>query len=315
MASVYASRMDMNVPRFWCVLSLLVLATGCGSQLPADVAPNLERARRIRTEIDAGGAGAAAATAVTVEPTGWATLTGTFKIVGTPPVDEPVKPTQDLATCAPGGKAPVPGTMLVSGDGGVANVLVFLTTKAPAEAAEKWEHPDFVAQKDATLTTPFDQKECIFLSRIFPLRSTQSVQVKNSDNVGHNANIQPKGGATPQNFTIPGGQAVLYKPGGAEDAPFPVSCSIHPWMKSWMISRDNPYFAISDASGAFKIENLPAAEGLKLEFRGWHERANFLQNVTVDGEPVAWKKGRFEVELVPGETKNLEITIDASQFK
>ncbi len=294
-------------------MMLLAVAAGCGPQLPVNLAPNLKRAELIRAEIDTGGASTAAGP-VLVEPTGWASLTGTVKLVGAPVAEDPLKVTQDLGTCAPGGKAPVAGTVQVGGDGGLANVLFFLTTATPTDDP-KWEHPDFAESKEAVLPRPFDQKACLFLDRIYPMRATQTVVVKNSDNVGHNANIQPKSGAKPENFTIPGGQSVNYKPGGATNDPFPVSCSIHPWMKSWMMSRPNPYFGVSDSSGTFKIANLPAAPGLKLEFRGWHERPGYLQKVTVDGQAVTWKKGRFEIELEPGATKNLEITIDATELK
>lgn len=300
--------------RGWCVLLAVTMIAGCGPKLPVNLGPNLKHAERIRAEIDTGATATAAAGPVLVEPTGWATLTGTIKVVGAPPAEEPLKVTQDLGTCAPGGMAPVAGTVQVAADGGLANFLVFLTTNTPADDP-KWEHPDYTENKEATLTRPFDQKSCLFLDRIFPMRASQTVIVKNSDNVGHNANIQPKSGAKPENFTIPGAQSVNYKPGGATNDPFPVSCSIHPWMKAWMISRPNPYFAVSDKTGAFKIENLPAAPGLKLEFRGWHERPGYLQKVTVDGQAVTWKKGRFEVELEPGSTKNLEITIDASTLQ
>lgn len=293
---------------------LLAVAAGCGPQLPVNLAPNMKRAELIRAEIDTGGSAAAAAGPALVEPTGWATLTGTIKLVGAAPAEDPLKVTQDLGTCAPGGKAPVAGTVQVGADGALANVLLFLTTSTPADDP-KWEHPDYAANKEATVAHPFDQKNCLFLERIFPARATQTIIVKNSDNVGHNANIQPKSGAKPENFTIPGGQSVNYTPGGATNDPFPVSCSIHPWMKAWMITRPNPYFAVSDKTGAFKIDNLPAAPGLKLEFRGWHERAGYLQKVTVDGQPVTWKKGRFELELEPGATKNLEITIDATALQ
>jgi hypothetical protein len=295
----------------WCLTLAAVCAAGCGSRLPVDLAPNMERARLIRHDIDSGAAAALASGPTLVEPTGWATLTGTFKLLGAPPVEDPLRVTSDFATCAPGGMAPAEGTIKVGPDGGLANVLVFLTTEAPAEVPG-WEHPDYEADREALRTAPFDQKTCIFLSRIYALRATQSVTVKNSDNVGHNANIQPRSGARPANFTIPGGQSAVYEPKGATNDPFPVTCSIHPWMKAWMISRNNPYFAVTDETGAFKIENLPAAAGLKLEFRGWHERGGYLQKVTVDGQAVQWKRGRFEVELTPGDAKHLEITIDAS---
>jgi hypothetical protein len=294
----------------------LVVIAGCGQKLPVNRAPNLVRAEIIRADIDAGGA-AAAAGPVLVEPTGWATLTGRFKVNGTPTPDQPLKVDKDQNVCAPpGGMAPVAGTVLLSGDGGLKNVLVFLSTNTPADDPDKkWEHPDYAANKEATLAHPFDQKNCVFLDRIYAMRATQTTSVKNSDSVSHNANIQPRSGAKVDNFNIPPGGAVNYKPGGATNDPFQVTCSIHTWMQTWMISRPNPYFAVTDADGNFKIENLPAAEGLKLEFRGWHERAGFLGAVTVNGTAATWKKGKFELELKPGDTQNLEVTLDAAVLK
>ncbi len=302
--------------RYWfCMAGLVAVATGCGEKLPVDLAPNIDRAQLIRAEIDTGGAVEKTAE-VLVEPQGWATLTGTFKVAGAPPTESPLKPTSDLNVCAPGGKAPVAGTIQVGAGGGLANVLIFLTTEAPKDAGDKWEHPDYAAARAATLPNPFDQKDCLFLSRIFPMRATQKVMVKNSDPVGHNANIQPKSRAKPENLLIPAGQSLPYAPGNYTDDPFPVACSIHPWMKAWMISRPNPYFAVTDENGKFTIENLPAAPGLKLEFRAWHELPGFLGKVTVDGEPETWKKGRFLIELNPEATqdKDLEVTIDATEL-
>jgi hypothetical protein len=291
----------------------LATALGCGQKLPVNRAPNLVRAELIRADIDAGGA-AAAAGPVLVEPTGWATLSGRFKVNGTPTPDQPLKVDKDQNVCAPGGMAPVAGTVLMSGDGGLQNVLVFLSTNTPADDA-KWEHPDYAANKEITLERPFDQKNCVFLDRIYAMRATQTTVVKNSDSVSHNANIQPRSGAKVENSNIVPGGSFTYKPGGATNDPFPVSCAIHPWMKSWMMSRPNPYFAVTDKDGNFKIENLPAAEGLKLEFRGWHERSGFLGAVTVNGTAATWKKGKFELELKPGDTQNLDITLDAAVLK
>jgi hypothetical protein len=298
---------------FWIVSVTALAAIGCGPKLPVNRAPNMVRANLIRADIDAGGA-AAAAGPVLVEPTGWATLTGRFKVNGTPTPDQPLKVDKDQNVCAPGGMAPVPGTVLLSGDGGLKNVLVFLSTNTPVDDP-KWEHPDYAADKEATLKHPFDQKNCLFLDRIYSMRATQTAIVKNSDSVSHNANIQPRSGAKVENSNIVPGGSFTYKPGGATNDPFPVSCAIHPWMKAWMMSRPNPYFAVTDADGNFKIENLPAAPGLKLEFRGWHERCGFIGTVTVDGQAATWKKGRFDLELEPGATKNLDITLDAAVLK
>jgi hypothetical protein len=39
-----------------------------------------------------------------------------------------------------------------------------------------------------------------------------------------------------------------------------VVCDIHPWMKSWWLVADNPYFAVTDATGAYEIKDVPAGD-------------------------------------------------------
>jgi hypothetical protein len=297
----------------FCLL-LAVAVAGCGSKLPVDRPPNMGHAMTIREAIDAGAVSGGGAAKASVEPTGWATLSGTFKLVGAPPAPEQLDVKGgDLAVCAPGGKAVTVEHVQAGPGGGLKNVLVFLTTFEANNPA--WEHESYAAQKSAVLTErPFDQKACLFMDRIYALRATQTVPLLNSDPVGHNANIQPTRGAKQANVSIPANQSVNYSPGGESPEPFPVTCSIHPWMKSWMISRNNPYFAVTGEDGSFKLENLPAAAGLKLEFRVWHESSGFIETVSLNGQPANWKKGRFELELAPDASDTLEVEIDASVF-
>ncbi len=293
-------------------LLALVGLIGCGSNAPTDHPPDMKVAMLLREEFTSSDAGAAAAGPALVEPKGWATLTGKFTLTGTPPAPRQLIVDKDTAVCAPGGKAVYANEVIVDSSGGWANVLVFLNTSIPTDD-DKWINPQYDADKDATLSmNPFDQKNCEFLSHIYPMRSTQTAIVKNSDPIGHNAKIDAPSGVRSDNLLIPGGQSSTYRAGGEARAPFAVTCSIHPWMKSYMISRNNPYFAVTKPDGTFEIKGLPAGEGLKLEFCAWQEKANFLQKVTVDGKAVNWNKGKFTLEFAPDETKNLEVVIDAS---
>lgn len=286
---------------------------GCGSKLPVDYPPNMQVAMKIRSELDSGPA-AATDGAAQVTPTGWATLTGKFTLSGSAPAPIQLNADKDTSVCAPGGQKPEVSLVEVDANGGLKNVLVFLNTSIPLDDP-LWVNPSFDASKEITLPTPFDQKACLFLSRIFAARSSQTVVMKNSDPVAHNAKIDGVGSAKSDNFTIGANDQGLYRAGGEAPQPFPVSCSIHPWMKAWLISRDSPYFAITQPDGTFEIKDLPAAEeGLKLEFRAWHEVPKFVQKVTVDGAPVTWSKGKFSIELKPGDSKHIEVVIDAASL-
>lgn len=287
-------------------------ALGCARmQPPAEVVAS-DNVVALRTAFGGSAAvsSSASAAAPAAEPTGWATIKGTFKLNGTPPPRQPVTVDKDQAVCAPGGKQVLSEELVVdSASGGIKDVVIYLASKYPAGDA-KWEHPDFAAERDATLE--FDQKNCVFLSHMFAMRSTQKLKVLNSDPVGHNTNITGGGKASASNNNIPSGSSSPYVPGGESPEPFSVSCSIHPWMKAQMIVRDAPYFAVTKADGSFEIAKVPA--GVPLEFRVWQERSKFLQDVTVNGKAEKWSKGRLKTTLQPDQALVLEVAVDAAVF-
>jgi hypothetical protein len=157
----------------------------------------------------------------------------------------------------------------------------------------------------------FDQKECKFLSHVFGVTVGQPVEILNSDPVGHNTSVS---GQNTFNQMIPSGANTPYSAKKEEATPVAVSCSVHPWMRAYMLPRKNAYFAITPADGSFEIPNLPAGE--ELEIQVWHETAP--GGLFVQSEPakeLKWNnKGRFKIKLEPDETRELEIPVPASAF-
>ena len=154
----------------------------------------------------------------------------------------------------------------------------------------------------------------MFLTHVFPLVLGKTMGIKNSDNVGHNTNIDGKNGF---NQTIPAGETIDFKPQKEEAVPVSVRCSIHPWMSAYFLPRENGYVAISEEDGSFEIPNVPAGE--VLEFQVWHESAAGPGGALVLDSPEAkelkWSgKGRFKVKLAEGEEKVLELTVPAAAF-
>ncbi len=80
-----------------------------------------------------------------------------------------------------------------------------------------------------------------------------------------------------------------------------------------MITRDSPYFAVTDDDGGFEIANVPA--GVELEFRVWQQKPGFLQKVSVNGAATQWRQGRFSIMLTPDERREMSVTVDASVFQ
>jgi hypothetical protein len=300
------------LPRLALLLSAASLAAGCARYVPPAERAST-RVPVLRTAFGGSAVETTAAAATAAEPTGWATIKGTFKISGPPPDRTPLTIDKDQSVCAPGGRAVLGEKLVVdSATQGIKDVLVYLTGPAKFPVGnEKWEHPDYAKNREATLE--FDQKNCVFLSHAFAMRSKQKLKILNSDPVAHNTKVEATGKADSINAMMPAGATSLYEPRGESQEPFAVSCSIHPWMSAQMIVRDSPYFAITKPDGSFEIANVPA--GVPLEFRVWQERSKFLQAVQVNGKPETWNKGRLKLTLQPDEQKTLEVVVDASAFK
>lgn len=290
----------------WVLLALFAVGAsvvGCARPLPPDLPPNLTKASYL-SEAMGGGASAAAATAGVeqAQPTGWASLAGKFSLTeAVQPASIPVN--KDGHVC--GNSAP--NEEVVCGPNGeLRNVLIFLSTKIPSES-EPWVHPDYTASANAEVV--FDQKSCVFLSHVFPLRATQKLKIVNSDTVGHNTNIP----AFSYNKIIPEKASDLFTDVKATVQPAAVSCSIHPWMNAYVFASKTPYVAVTDPQGAFEMKNLPA--GVELEFTVWQEKVGYPSAAKVDGAEQTWKKGKFKLKLENNESKQLQVVFDAARFR
>ena len=103
-----------------------------------------------------------------------------------------------------------------------------------------------------------DQKGCVYVPHVFGMMAGQELLIKNSDATLHNIHSMPKVNKE-FNFAMP--KVVKEKKSTfakSEPAPFYVKCDVHPWMKSWVLVSDHPYFAVTDEKGNFSIEGIPA---------------------------------------------------------
>ena len=288
-----------------CVNALAaVTLAGCGSRLELGPVANARAASEIRTALggssESGGGEAAVSTG-----TGWATLRGRFVYDGTPPQMAPYAVTKEQAICSPGGRAPLEETLLVdSATGGVRNIAVFLRDATRVH--------DSAQSSDGSVV--FDQKDCVFTTHVLAVNVGQTVEIKNSDNTGHNTNVSGKNKMNP---TVPAHGAIPFVPQKEEALPAKVTCSIHPWMLAYLLPRENGYYAVTAEDGSFEIANLPAGE--ELEIQVWHESAtgpgNSLIVNTPEAKALGWSsKGRFTVKLEADQVKEIEIKVPASAF-
>lgn len=228
----------------------------------------------------------------------WGTLKGRFVYDGTPPKPQAIDTGKEPA-CAKH-KVVVEELVVNPENHGIANVVIFVSTKKVKE------HPDY--KKTANDTVAIDNNGCRFEPHIVPLRLTQSLAIKNSDPFSHNSNLAPLGDRSENPVLTPDSEYKYGKFKKAQKAPVPVACNIHPWMKGYIVVKDNPYVAVTDKDGYFELKDLPAE---KLEFTVWQEKSGYLP-AKKDWHP---KKGNFELKIKSGENDLGEIKVAAKLFE
>jgi plastocyanin len=232
----------------------------------------------------------------------WGTLKGRFVISGDVAAPAALTVDKDVEVC--GKHKLVNEEVVVADDKGVANVVVFVrdkkvTVKPELAAAAKEAKP------------VLDNLNCRFEPHVLFVQAGQELIIKNSDPVGHNSNISTVKNP-PSNNLIPAGGEVTATFGSDEAVPAQVTCNIHPWMKGWIVVRDNPYAAVSGPDGSFEIADLPAEE---LELQFWHEKAGYIGEMTIGGKKEKARRGRMKLDVKPGDNDLGEIVLDAGMFK
>ena len=138
-----------------------------------------------------------------------------------------------------------------------------------------------------TFTAPakpfiMDQKSLLFQPHVLAVPVGSTVQFLNSDKVqhnifwpsisgnkkmSHNMGTWPTGEQRPFKFETPG--------------VVPLLCNVHPEMSGFIIVSSTPYFAVTDASGNFKIADVPDGS---YTVSAWHEGMKIQSKpVTVSG--------------------------------
>jgi plastocyanin len=131
-----------------------------------------------------------------------------------------------------------------------------------------------------TVTPPsqepeMDQKGMVFIPHVLPVVKGTTVKFLNSDPYAHNV-FSPEG---KYNLgTWPTGQTREHK----FDKPgvYTQLCRVHPEMEAFIVVLDTPYFAVTDKTGKFTIEGVPAG---KYTLVAWSEKLKEgKQTVTVE---------------------------------
>ncbi len=127
-----------------------------------------------------------------------------------------------------------------------------------------------------------DQKSLLFQPHVMIVPVGSTVQFLNSDKVQHNIFWPSISGNKKRSHnmgTWPTGEERAFKYDTA--GVVPLLCNVHPEMSGFIIVSPTPYFALTDASGNFKIEGVPDGA---YTVSAWHEGMKIQSKpVTVSG--------------------------------
>jgi plastocyanin len=137
-----------------------------------------------------------------------------------------------------------------------------------------------------TQSVLIDQKGLMFMPHLTAVQQGTTVDFLNSDSVAHNVFWTSVGGNKKLGHNLgtwPKGQKKSFKfddPGAV-----PLLCNVHPEMSAYIVVSPTPYFAVTDKSGDYKIENVPDGS---YTVTAWHEGAKNKSNpVKVAGDTAA----------------------------
>jgi plastocyanin len=241
-------------PKSMVITTATILAVACGG------APQEQT-----------GAPAATAPAADARPAGElgdSTLRGRVTFEGTPPAPRPVRMSSDPG-CLPAGEGATSEALLVSGDGGLQNVFVYVRSGL---GDVRYDPP----------ATPvvLDQDGCRYIPHVFGAQVGQPVEIRNSDRTLHNVHTVAKENRG-FNFGQPAGVPAVTRVFDQPEVMVPFKCDVHPWMSAYAGIVPHPFYAVSAADGTFKIPHLPAGT---YTLEAWHEELGVrTAEVTVDG--------------------------------
>ena len=193
-----------------------------------------------------------------VDPATAGSISGRVTFKGEVPPAEVLRMGSDQACVQGAGPNPVSDAVVVSSDGALKNVFVYV--KEGLDPGYGFDVP--------AAPVVLDQKGCVYAPRVAGLRVGQPIEIVNSDPTLHNVHGLPN--KNPEfNASQPIQGIRTTRTFNTPDVMVRFKCDVHSWMTSYVGVVDHPYFAVTTGDGRFTLENLPPGT---YTLEAWHER-------------------------------------------
>jgi plastocyanin len=136
-------------------------------------------------------------------------------------------------------------TVVVNANKTLRNVFVRIKDGLPRA---RWTPPAEPAR--------LDQRGCVYEPHMLGIMEGQQLEILNDDPVNHNVHAESQ--VNPAwNESQPPRAEHKFKRFESEEVLFPVTCSVHPWMRSYIGVSAHPFFAVTGEDGSFTLKGVP----------------------------------------------------------
>jgi plastocyanin len=179
-------------------------------------------------------------------------ISGTVKYKGTPPAAAKLDVNKDTDVCGTTPKSSK--ELVVAADGGIQYAVVSIPSIGKGKP--------FADAKPV-----LDQKGCEYAPHVVLAPAAAQVDIQNSDGILHNIHTYSDKNP-PVNIAQPKFKKTVNATFNTPEV-VKLSCDVHGWMQGWLVVESNPYYAVTDEKGAFKITDIPPGD---YEVKVWQEK-------------------------------------------
>jgi plastocyanin len=152
---------------------------------------------------------------------------------------------------------------------GLANAFVYVKTGL--------RQSHFAAPTEPVI---LDQQGCRYVPHVFGIQIGQTLKILNSDPTFHNVHAAAKKNK-PFNLGMSKVEKVKTRTFDQVEVMVPLHCNVHPWMSAYAGVLDHPFYAVSDSTGRYELQALPAGE---YKIAAWHEVFGVLEQEVILSE-------------------------------
>lgn len=105
-------------------------------------------------------------------------------------------------------------------------------------------------------TVKLTQSGCMYEPHVIGIMVDQSLEIVNDDPVNHNVHAEAEVNQA-WNISEPPRDEHKFRKFTKQEILFPITCSVHPWMRSYIGVSSTPFFAVTGEDGAFTIKGVP----------------------------------------------------------